>query len=173
MASEFTVREMTAADAPGAAKANVDAWEAAYRGRMPDVILDGHGVDELARRIAERPRPLPPRRSDLVVVHGSEVIGLGGVGPGRDEEFSHLGELAYINIHPTWWGTGAGPLLHDALCSKLAEFGYEEVYLWVLADNPRAHRFYARNGWCPTEHVKDDTKWGPPVREVQLRRQLT
>lgn len=173
MGSDFTVREQTRDDAEGCAKLNVEAWEAAYRGRMPDVILDALDEAAQARRIRERPAPRRPGVVDVVVLDGEEIVGAGAVGPGRDKEFSHLGELAYINTRPAWWGTGAGQLLHDELCRKLSEFGHTQAYLWVLVDNPRAHRFYQRNGWLLTEHTREETRWGPPVPEVQYQRTLT
>jgi len=32
--------------------------------------------------------------------------------------------------------------------SALAQRGYADIYLWVLADNLRARRFYEKNGFC-------------------------
>ena len=39
-------------------------------------------------------------------------------------------------------GRGAGQLLLDAV------IGSKSAFLWVLADNPRAHAFYAKNGFA-------------------------
>lgn len=172
MTGDFVVRDACVDDAPALAKVVTEAWEAAYRGLMPDSILDGLDEHKIAERIASRPWPLPLERRQLVVLDGDEIVASGLVGTGHDEEFAHLGELAYINCRPRWWGTGAGQLLHDNLCQNLQDLGHSEVYLWMLVGNKRATRFYVRNNWQATEHHKDDTKWGPAVREVQYRRTL-
>jgi hypothetical protein len=40
-ASMVTVRRATLADAPAMGRVHVRAWQAAYRGQMPDAYLDG------------------------------------------------------------------------------------------------------------------------------------
>ena len=61
----------------------------------------------------------------------------------RDENPPRDRELYFIYLLGAYHGTGIGQKLFGAAV------GLEPVYLWVAADNPRAHRFYARNGFRP------------------------
>jgi hypothetical protein len=55
----------------------------------------------------------------------------------------------------------------DALC----EAGYDEAIL-MLEDNPRARRFYEREGWTLDGARKEDEFLGLTVAEVRYRIQL-
>jgi ribosomal protein S18 acetylase RimI-like enzyme len=66
-----------------------------------------------------------------------------------------------------------GTALMAAGIEALRELGYSEVILWVLEDNPRARRFYEREGWALDGSRKDDEFLGVPVTEVRYRRSLT
>ena len=62
------------------------------------------------------------------------------------------------------YGSGAGQALLDAAIGRSA------ASLWILQDNPRARAFYERNGFRSDGSVKDDDRWGDPVREERLVR---
>ena len=49
-----------------------------------------------------------------------------------------------------------------------AQEGYATAMLWVLADNPRARRFYEREGWR-AEGTRADTVRGIEVEEALYR----
>ncbi|SFE01122.1 Acetyltransferase (GNAT) family protein [Actinacidiphila alni] len=63
-----------------------------------------------------------------------------------------------------------GRALTAAACARAAELGHGRLLLWVLADNARGRRFYARAGFAPdgaeTVHECD----GVPLREVRYAR---
>ena len=44
--------------------------------------------------------------------------------------------------------------------------------LWVLVDNVRAERFYAKDGWAPDGTQRTDTVWGVQVNDQRFRRTL-
>jgi RimJ/RimL family protein N-acetyltransferase len=44
-----------------------------------------------------------------------------------------------------------------------------DAVLWVLEDNPRARRFYEREGWALDGERKDDEYLGIRVAEVRYR----
>ena len=50
-----------------------------------------------------------------------------------------------------------------------AREGYPTAMLWVLADNPRARRFYEREGWALDGVTKTGKFLGVPVAEVRYR----
>lgn len=65
------------------------------------------------------------------------------------------GWLQRLFVRRHAWGTGVAQELHAAALEALREQGARSASLWCLADNPRARRFYAKQGWRPngTERV--------------------
>jgi len=163
-----TVRRATAADAPAMGRLHVRAWQAAYRGHMPDEYLDGLRAEERAagwERSLGRERP---RGAVLVAERDGEVVGFAALGPSPDPEGA--GELFSINVDPDHWGTGAGRALLEATQEELARLGFGETVLWVLPANARARRFYERAGWTCDGTERTVDALGVTVPEVRYRR---
>ena len=78
-------------------------------------------------------------------------------------------ELHAIYVHPDRWGSGAGQALLDQAHEALAET-CEEAELTVLIANPRARRFYERNGWICDEELVEPHFGGIPTRVARYRR---
>jgi GNAT superfamily N-acetyltransferase len=57
------------------------------------------------------------------------------------------GRLERLYVRPDAWGTGVARELHAAALEALREQGAMSASLWCLAKNPRARRFYERQGW--------------------------
>jgi RimJ/RimL family protein N-acetyltransferase len=138
-----TVRRATPADARDIALVHVCTWQAAYRHVFPAEVLDALSVDAREgewREILERsPGPVWVAEDD------SRIVGFAGAGASRIEE--DVAELYAIYVLPSAWGSGAGhELMHAVLDWFIAE-EYTTAMLWVLDDNPRARRFYEREGW--------------------------
>ncbi len=62
-------------------------------------------------------------------------------------------------------GTGIGQRLFDAVVEQ-----DEGVYLWVADDNPRAHRFYVRNGFVLDGATHTEPFLGETLTEVRFVR---
>jgi GNAT superfamily N-acetyltransferase len=99
------------------------------------------------------------------------VIAFASVGPDRDD--ATRGELYAIYALPEAWGTGAGHALMDEAVAALRDAGHADAVLWVLADNPRARRFYEREGWSADGTTKSEEWLGLTVAEVRYRRALS
>ena len=104
-------------------------------------------TDTLERRTIAWRRRLDGVAAVTVAEREEQIIGfaMGGDGrqkgqhdPVRDRELYSLYMLA---VHH---GTGAGQALLDAVLPPGMP-----AYLWVAEDNPRARRFYERNGFVP------------------------
>jgi GNAT superfamily N-acetyltransferase len=57
------------------------------------------------------------------------------------------GRLERLYVRPAAWGGGLARELHAAALAVLREQGATTASLWCLAENPRARRFYEREGW--------------------------
>lgn len=156
-------------------RVRIAAWQAAYRGLMPDGYLDamGEGRERAAERLRERLSD--PAGSLMLVVEDDDrrVVGMSVYGPARDDgEPRSCGQLHAINLEPRMWGTGLGQALLAEAQLRLAADGYWEAYLWVVDGNARARRFYERSGWRCDGGTKLDDDFGTGVTEVRYRREL-
>jgi GNAT superfamily N-acetyltransferase len=160
------VRRAGPADARGIAEVHTRTWQAAYRHAFPADVLDNLDVEERVRGWLER------IEADLDVwVAEAEggLVGFLAAGPSRTEDGP--GELYAIYVLPEAWGSGAAPSLMAAFKDWLAQEGYATAMLWVLADNPRARRFYEREGWR-ADGERVDTIRGVEVEEALYRLEL-
>ena len=140
-----TVRPATVADAPAMGQLVVRAWQAAYRGQMPDDYLNGLRAEERAAYWDGVLRREDRRGVILVAERDGEVVGFAAAGPSPDPQGA--GELYAINVDSDHWGGGAGRALLGAAQAELDRMGFAESVLWVLPGNARARRFYERAGW--------------------------
>jgi ribosomal protein S18 acetylase RimI-like enzyme len=157
-----TIRPGTAEDAEGVARVQVETWQAAYAHVLPHKHLQALSVE----RRAEQWRDYPP----IVLEVDGEVVGFVSVGASRDDDAD--GELYAIYVYPHHWDTGAGRALMDAGEAELRRLGHRDVVLWVLADNPRARRFYERAGWTTDGATRGIEIFGAEVPEVRYRKRL-
>lgn len=153
----LNIRWATVADAHGVAIVHVDAWRAAYSGLIDQTVLDGQSVEQrtamwsawieksLAGESTDAYGPVPHRL--LVAESGDGIVGWAGFGGGRDEDATHLGELAGLYAHPSAWSQGVGHALIARVEDELRAEGWTKAYLWVLSGNERAIRFYESHGW--------------------------
>jgi ribosomal protein S18 acetylase RimI-like enzyme len=165
-----TVRHARVEDAAALGRVHVRAWQAAYRGQLPDGYLDGLRAEERAagwERGLQRDRARDPV---LVAERDARVVGFAVVGAAEDPRGA--GELYAINVDPDHWGTGAGRALLLAAQAELARLGYGEAVLWVLPGNRRARRFYQAAGWVADGAERSAEVQGVVVPEVRYRRRL-
>jgi ribosomal protein S18 acetylase RimI-like enzyme len=142
----FTIREGVAADAPALARAHVDAWEAPYRGQIPDEAIEAMTVERReemwGQHLAE------PSHGTLVVQGADRVVGLAMFGPAEDGALAtETGEIYGIYLLPEAIGRGVGRDLFARATDRLRAAGFASAILWVLETNTRARRFYEVAGW--------------------------
>jgi ribosomal protein S18 acetylase RimI-like enzyme len=166
-----TVRLATVADAPAMGRLHVRAWQAAYRGDMPDEYLDGLRAEDRAAYWTGVLGREDLRGTILVVERDGEVVGFAAVGPSPDPEGA--GELYAIDVDPDHWGTGAGRALLEEAQAELVRLGFAETVLWVLPGNARARRFYEIAGWVADGSERTSEVFGVTVPEVRYRRRST
>ena len=155
----MTVRLAEPADAPAVASVHVKSWQAAYRGQIPDEVLDNLDV---AERTAMWERA-SARGEVWVALDGDEVVGFICTGPSREADATS--QLYAIYLLPSAWGTGlAQPLAEAGLA------GLTDTVVWVLEDNRRARRFYERLGFTVDGKTREETFGSVVVKELRYRR---
>jgi ribosomal protein S18 acetylase RimI-like enzyme len=162
------VRPAKAADAEAIARVQVETWRAAYAHAVPAETLARASVDERVR-LWEGWLARPGAVATFVAQTDGEVVGFASVGPAADDP--GLGELYSIYVLPRAWGTGAAAALIDRGEEALRQGGFTAAVLNVLADNPRARRFYERQGWARGETLRS-TFLGHEVELARHRKEL-
>lgn len=160
-------------DAAAIADLHVRSWRAAYRGIVPDAILDGLSIEQRVefwqRRIRREADPSAEGRI-WVVVEGDRVAGLAATRPATDPDLDPgTGELAAIYLAPEAWSRGLGSALFGAAVEDLRARGLAPLVLWVIEANARGRRFYERWGLRPDGARHEIDFDGTPVDEIRYR----
>jgi len=166
------LRDAEPADAAAIARVHVRAWQAAYRGLMPEDFLDAQRPeDRESRYVLGSSDPAAPRT--ILAVSEDAVIGFATIGPTRDEDVPGAGELYALYIDPLHWRGGVGRTLLLESRERLRRAGHEQALLWVLAGNETAARFYRTDGWREDGTTREEDPWGIAVQVGRFRRPLT
>jgi GNAT superfamily N-acetyltransferase len=161
-------------DAQAIATAHVRSWQAAYRGIVPDALLDSLSIDRRASWWRGELTEMAPPTTCWVVERSGHVVGFASIGVARGDSASPgLGELYAIYIEPESWSLGFGRALMERAVAGLRDGGFRAAILWVLADNARGRRFYERAGWRPDGATMNWETSGATLPEVRYRIELT
>ncbi|WP_166851100.1 GNAT family N-acetyltransferase [Isoptericola sp. BMS4] len=157
------IRPAAPDDAAGCAFVHHTSWVETYSRLLP---ADHWETDTLERRTARWQRRLDDGAAVTVAERGGQVVGFAIDGQGRrigDHEPVRDRELLSLYVLSAHHGTGVGQALLDAVVAPGTP-----AQPWVAEDNPRARRFYGRNGFLPdgAGYVDD----GLGLAEVRLVR---
>jgi ribosomal protein S18 acetylase RimI-like enzyme len=137
------IRRARPDDVDGIAAVHANAWQAAYHGILPASTLQAFTAENrrkfwtgigLGDAASERPV--------FVAVEGDSVAGFAVCGPPRDADMPFDAELYVLNVDFGHWRRGVGRRLFAHCVAHLSTTGRACFYLWVLAANARARRFY-------------------------------
>lgn len=171
---EAVIRRPRVDDAVAMGALHVRAWQATYRGVMPDEYLDGldpsQRADMWRAAIERQPSGL------LVAEVGGGVVGFAAFGAEAvDTEHAPpdgtaRGELYAINLDPSSWGRGTGRTLLRAATDRMRDSGFEAAVLWVVPRNERAIGLYRSEGWTPDGTTRAAEVLGVQVQEMRMVR---
>ncbi|MFT2818286.1 N-acetyltransferase family protein [Leifsonia sp. A12D58] len=163
MDTTVVVRPVRDADAEALGRVHAACWHETYDHLISEAALANLSPRRLADLWTHWMGQGSGYRQYAALVDG-EIIGFSGSGPARDEDAPRERELHVIYLLDKYHGTGIGQQLFDAAC------GDDQAYLWVAADNPRAHGFYKRNGFAPDGSEQLQPFLGEEILEVRLIR---
>jgi ribosomal protein S18 acetylase RimI-like enzyme len=141
------VREATRTDAAAIARLHLDNWRAAYRGIVPDDLLDA--ITEESRRRHWDDVLAEPGGTEFVYVAedaDGHLLGIASGGPELGGDPHYHGELYVLHVRPEAQGRGVGRALMRAVAARLAEGGITTLLVWMLHENHPARRFYVALG---------------------------
>ena len=140
----LTVRPARVEDVAQMARVNVRSWQEAYRGLMPDAVLDDPGFVTARERFWTVALTDERYRANRVAVaeREGELVGIAMSGPPLDADAAWARQLYVLYVYAAEYGTGAGATLLEAVVDP-----EESVALWVADPNPRAQAFYRKHGF--------------------------
>jgi ribosomal protein S18 acetylase RimI-like enzyme len=166
------VRQATISDARSIAPIHVASWQAAYRGLMPDAILDNLDVEKRAAfwqtHLASQPL------GTFVAELNQEIIGFCDLIPSRDKDSNSkvIAEIAAIYVHPDHWRQGAGRELCCRALATARRANFIAVTLWILESNIAAQKFYQTMGFNCDGATKSEPMANHEIHEVCFRTSL-
>ena len=158
-------------DSMAVARVHVRAWQAAYRGLMPDDYLDALRPQDRAQGYDFAGLD-PARPRTLVVADADTILGFATISPARDGDAAGQGELCALYVDPDRWGRGIGRALASAARAEIHRLGFSTAVLWVVAGNTRAQRFYRADGWTADGLRRPRQVWSVTVDTVRYSRAL-
>jgi GrpB-like predicted nucleotidyltransferase (UPF0157 family)/ribosomal protein S18 acetylase RimI-like enzyme len=144
------VRKASGDDAAAIADIHVRSWQAAYRGALPDELLDGLAVAERARSWREILAAGDERWLTFVAepVAGGLAGFCAATMPSRDADAGDAtAEIGALYVDPDHWRDGVGSALLAFALEALNRAGWRDAILWVLPENHDALAFYKRFGF--------------------------
>jgi ribosomal protein S18 acetylase RimI-like enzyme len=170
-AEGMIVRQAALADVPGMARVHVDGWKTAYRGIVPDRILDPLTVElDISTGFGAGLRERRAGADQFVALTpDQEIVGYAVAGPNRDPDPDFAGELEAIYVLTSYRGEGIGTTLVRESARHLLSHGMRSMIVWVLAQNPY-RRFYHRLGAIPagSRMGRPHRLGGGPLAEVSF-----
>jgi L-amino acid N-acyltransferase YncA len=168
------VRLAQPGDAGPIGDVHVRSWRAAYRGIVPDTILDGLSIEQRIdfwSRVLAMASAEPGRDGRTWVVEDrGTVVGFASTRPSRDEDtLPGTGEVHSIYLAPEAWSRGLGSRLLARAIDDLHERGFAPLVLWVIEGNVRGRGFYERAGWRPDGGRQPIDFDGVLVDEIRYR----
>jgi ribosomal protein S18 acetylase RimI-like enzyme len=150
-----TVRAARPDDAEAIADAHVRGWLAAYRGVVPDAVLDGLSLerrtDQWRDTINAETAAEAPATRTWVVEEAGLVRGFAATGAIRDQPdgLPTAGEVFAIYLAPEARGRGFGRAIFSHAVGDLRARGFDPIVVWVFEANADARRFYEAAGFLP------------------------
>lgn len=159
MSGVVEVRPAVVSDAEAVAGIHVKAWQETYRHLVDTTLLDALSPADRVERwreiILTSAEDAWIAQLDGVTVAWATASDRDVAKEPRSRELNGMYALASVQ------GSGVGQALLDAA------IGQAEAYLWVAADNPRAHAFYRRNSFAPDGETQVYELLGSPVPIVR------
>ncbi|MBD7957618.1 GNAT family N-acetyltransferase [Microbacterium sp. Sa4CUA7] len=162
--TDIVVRPVRDVDAEALGRVHAACWHETYDHLISKAALEKVSPRRLAELWTHWAQQGPDFRMHAALDDG-EIVGFVGSGPARDRDAPRARELYFIYLLARYQGTGVGQRLFDA-----AIHPDEEAYLWVAEANPRAHRFYQRNGFTLDGAAHTEPFLGETLTEVRFVR---
>lgn len=163
----MVIRAAKPEDAESIGAIRVSAWQAAYRGFMPDAYLDSldpyANLENLRGALRSESPPFVLRVAEI----DGQPVAFSILGSPRYEADSSIGELWALNAHPAHWRKGLGRQLVGQALLDAREQKLVSIELWCIQGNLAAQRLYEACGFRSDGRTRTTTALtGHPLQEL-------
>lgn len=172
------IRDAVAADAAAIAAVHVRSWLDTYQG-SPTAAGTPPSVEARIATWGQRVAQLSADEQLFVAVFRSQpddIVGFlwAGATTDTDDDPGRVAQIRSVHVDPGAQRRGLGRALLRETATRLSIVGYQQVTLWVVADNGSARAFYERLGWqsdgaTRREELAMPGEGGPMVTVVRYR----
>ncbi len=153
---DLLIRTAASADVPEIARIHVASWRDAYRGAIPDAVIDARTV-EGAIEMWQANLAKFPGNLTIAQAPDARIAGFSCAGPITNAERSgpYEFEVYALHVRPDMRRHGVGAaLLRDAMRRALDDLHLRSMIVWTLEDLRLSCRFYEREGGAVVKHGK-------------------
>lgn len=155
-------------DGAAIARVHAETWQFAYKGLLPDALLESISVEHRTRIWEQNLSASGGAGQTFVALSDDELVGFCSVGPCRDTDLEgRIGELFAIYVAPRAMNQGAGSTLMEMGLESLRGQNYERAILWVLSANKKTRAWYEKRSWMPDGATKTEELGGFEVHETR------
>jgi len=167
----YIIRYADVEDAKVLGEIHSSSWKIAYKGIVPDSILDKISAENRCKYFE---KALSEKfETDVLIYLDNKAVGLMAFGKCRDEDQDNTcGEIWGIYLLPEYWNRGIGAYLISWGLKELKNKNYEKVTLWVLEENLNARKFYEKMGFKHDGTIKEIVL-GKKLNEYRYKKFIT
>lgn len=128
------------------------AWNEAYKGIVPDDVLQELYINE-DERVKRFEKSFDEHEmTSLVLEVDGKVVGFSHYAPANQNNFPGCGEIRALYILSKYHGYGFGKKLVEESIKELKKMGFNKMIICCLRDNINANNFYEHIGG---KYIKD------------------
>ena len=166
----YKIRHADVNDAGILGEIHAGSWKAAYKGIVPDDILDNISTEKRQKYFEKALSE--GREENFLIFADDKAVGFMCLGKCRDEDKdASYGEIWGIYLLPEDWNKGIGSYFINWGLNELKKRGYKRVTLWVLEEKVNARRFYEKIGF-KHEGTRKELDLGKKLTELRYEKEI-
>ncbi len=171
--NDFIIRPAKKEDASQVAKVQVETWQYAYKGQLPQEHLDKLSIEQRTKRWQEILSDQKEPRNTFVAETDNHIVGFCSAGPCGDEDMDKkTGQIWALYVDQHTMGKGVGSALMEKSLDYLREQGFTKAILWVLVTNDKARKWYESRGWSCEGKTKEEIINDTPTNDIRYFRKF-
>ena len=143
------IRKADVGDASAIAHIRVEGWRIAYKGLIPDSILNALDYKTQENKVTNRITGIDKDFTSNILVYeeANEILAYTYYGKALDSlNNQYQGEVVALYVRPDKKGQGIGTQLINRVKELLKEEGYSNMIIWCLKENYPSLKFYEHLG---------------------------
>jgi len=152
---DATFRTAALDDIDGIVAIHTASREVAYRGRMPDDLMDYESVEDRRRRWHDRLTSDDPHAVTWIAGLDGRISGFAHASAATSDQTDPSWHVHLLYIAPGLQGLGLGRALLERATATIAAAGFPRATLDVFGFNEEAIRFYEHLGWVRVGALED------------------